>query len=475
MGAHPMDGGSYYQSEAAALGPEDGSVAAKQKLAKNGLRIRFKCQKACELNEEVARGALSSDWSLEGASDGDMRAHRISNGELADDRDKHIESPDHHRGDDDGFLAKMEEENVPEKAVAEDPASSESKNEDANMAAEEPPTCPECKKTFPSLKALYGHLRSHPQRGYRGANRPPEAKNKLQRGIDSSSDLAFPAAKWSVTAKRGRKGIIESNDPESNAARILLQLSRGNDLAPTPTLPREIDRLRHRNRKSILADIRIEMDEEDTKAKGLQLKDAMHSELMNGNEDDEMEAGNDGNVEASSSPSACGRKVKKKRIKDLESAANEASPPTRGRRYHCSSCNRSFSTHQALGGHRASHNKNKNNSEEVVAMDGMEADAEELVDSKGAVPRAATAEHQCTLCHASFPTGQALGGHMRRHWNGPVNHPPLLPAAPSTPAPSPAPSSSESVKEANKGLLDIDLNELPKLEAEEQMILEPSI
>lgn len=30
--------------------------------------------------------------------------------------------------------------------------------------------------------------------------------------------------------------------------------------------------------------------------------------------------------------------------------------------------------------------------------------------------------HECTICHKSFPTGQALGGHKRCHYEGVINN-----------------------------------------------------
>ncbi|KAG8390869.1 hypothetical protein BUALT_Bualt01G0128500 [Buddleja alternifolia] len=63
----------------------------------------------------------------------------------------------------------------------------------------------------------------------------------------------------------------------------------------------------------------------------------------------------------------------------------------------CKTCNRQFSSFQALGGHRASHKKPK-----LTAG-----------DQPSTPPKPKT--HECSICGLEFPIGQALGGHMRRH------------------------------------------------------------
>ncbi|XP_022949830.1 zinc finger protein ZAT11-like [Cucurbita moschata] len=66
--------------------------------------------------------------------------------------------------------------------------------------------------------------------------------------------------------------------------------------------------------------------------------------------------------------------------------------------FDCKTCNRHFSSFQALGGHRASHKRPRTTAE----------DPKEPVDSKHKM-------HECGLCGQEFSSGQALGGHMRRH------------------------------------------------------------
>ncbi|CAH8385632.1 unnamed protein product [Eruca vesicaria subsp. sativa] len=89
--------------------------------------------------------------------------------------------------------------------------------------------------------------------------------------------------------------------------------------------------------------------------------------------------------------------------------------------YQCKTCDKSFHSFQALGGHRASHKKPKRDEKNA-------ASAVETVDSAEAVgsflslqvtssdcSKKSEKTHECSICKAEFSSGQALGGHMRRH------------------------------------------------------------
>ncbi|CAK8571061.1 unnamed protein product [Lathyrus sativus] len=65
--------------------------------------------------------------------------------------------------------------------------------------------------------------------------------------------------------------------------------------------------------------------------------------------------------------------------------------------FECKTCNRKFSSFQALGGHRASHKKLKLEGDETLKGNNQ--------------PKM----HKCSICGQEFKLGQALGGHMRRH------------------------------------------------------------
>ncbi|KAK4786096.1 hypothetical protein SAY86_002785 [Trapa natans] len=101
--------------------------------------------------------------------------------------------------------------------------------------------------------------------------------------------------------------------------------------------------------------------------------------------------------------------------------------------YECKTCSRTFPSFQALGGHRASHKKPRSSSEDAkkIHSDPISDQDEEagqfrkisinphpVISSshsklllQGIKPKI----HECSICGLEFSSGQALGGHMRRH------------------------------------------------------------
>ncbi|CAN0877240.1 Zinc finger protein ZAT9 [Linum grandiflorum] len=79
------------------------------------------------------------------------------------------------------------------------------------------------------------------------------------------------------------------------------------------------------------------------------------------------------------------------------------------RKYKCGTCEKVFKSYQALGGHRASHKKEK-----------LLHEPHGMISNIVARPPRPQVEklHQCPYCDRVFSSGQALGGHKRSHFIG---------------------------------------------------------
>ncbi|KAK1274195.1 Zinc finger protein ZAT5 [Acorus gramineus] len=89
-------------------------------------------------------------------------------------------------------------------------------------------------------------------------------------------------------------------------------------------------------------------------------------------------------------------------VEDHHPSADSEAEEKKKRLYTCTTCGRTFSSFQALGGHRTYHNK----AEKDRPME--EPNPSTVMPSK---------VHGCNVCEKVFPSGQALGGHMRSHFN----------------------------------------------------------
>ncbi|KAK7291068.1 hypothetical protein RIF29_05938 [Crotalaria pallida] len=92
--------------------------------------------------------------------------------------------------------------------------------------------------------------------------------------------------------------------------------------------------------------------------------------------------------------------------------------------FKCSVCSKSFPSYQALGGHKASHRKLSGGG---GCGGGGESSSSSSVATKTSAKSTAVSNgdgkvHECSICHKSFPSGQALGGHKRCHYEGVTSH-----------------------------------------------------
>ncbi|KAL3734913.1 hypothetical protein ACJRO7_024136 [Eucalyptus globulus] len=104
--------------------------------------------------------------------------------------------------------------------------------------------------------------------------------------------------------------------------------------------------------------------------------------------------------------------------------------------YRCPVCDKGFPSYQALGGHKASHRKHASSAANGAAAGGDDQPTTSSTSAATTSSGVSGKVHECSICHKSFPTGQALGGHKRCHYEAPA------PASFSAPSAAAAPAAS---------------------------------
>jgi DNA-directed RNA polymerase subunit RPC12/RpoP len=152
--------------------------------------------------------------------------------------------------------------------------------------------------------------------------------------------------------------------------------------------------------------------------------------------------------------------------------------------FRCSVCGKSFSSYQALGGHKTSHRVKLPTPPPpptaaavtvsaavpvpeapapitvvVPPLPPVEVGREPATSSTAASSDGAASSrvHRCSICHKEFPTGQALGGHKRKHYDGGVGS-----AAASTDVPAAPAETSAEVGSSAARAFDLNLPAVPE-------------
>ncbi|KAI3414618.1 uncharacterized protein J3R85_016029 [Psidium guajava] len=399
-----------------------------------------------------------------------------------------------------------------EKHVHENlPALEKGRDFDFAEKDEETPTCYICDRSFPSMKSLFGHMRFHPERNWRGVQPPAQEKDGSctkkvesvnQRATDQDAacleagssgcfvDLLKGLPSWSRTEKRGRKSLM-ALEPEALHGLMKLACAASydsgishdqvNDESPLKKCRLDEEELpgpRNQNLEPTESRIR-----QSTNIEGEGLFKAAR------NQDYEPECADrsrkyrkgerfghnlesNPNIEADKKIKVSGISKTRDVSTNKEVAAMTVKELTH-RRFKCMTCNKTFPTFQALGGHRSSHNKERGivQPPEASLSTGASGTEKKLVLS----PKILVVEtnncarsfaqedfmtHMCEICCKKFPTGQALGGHKRCHWVGQTEGPP------SSEVVSPGDQASQSGPRA----LAFDLNEPPPTDEEDGVI-----
>lgn len=106
-------------------------------------------------------------------------------------------------------------------------------------------------------------------------------------------------------------------------------------------------------------------------------------------------------------------------------------PPVMNFIHRCSVCNKGFPSYQSLGGHMASHRKNPATTtldksalaaaSSITTSSVSEPTTEDPAGNRSRKSYKSKGHHECSICHKVFPTGQALGGHKRCHYEGVIS------------------------------------------------------
>ncbi|CAN6248158.1 unnamed protein product [Urochloa humidicola] len=282
--------------------------------------------------------------------------------------------------------------------------------------------CPECGKFFRNDKSMFGHLRSHPNRGYKGAI-PPVKKLKL------SPDMPAASSSCSLSGiDRTPSGQDRIRDPQLSpieilCAYVLLTLKYRGSSSTTQT--QEVPRP-----PSSSSFAKLDAIGQAEGGSGGSIAVVARNAAAEFKCDAGTEASNQlGNCDEHGYPVVKIPKKRRNMPKEVREAHRKkmkfAMPPKEKRPYACKHCKAEFPTNQALGGHVAGHHRDKK-VPRLIDPSGMAAESlngkQQQVeggddDDKESLRKGLLSKQFSVPLDVSWQSGnRASGGQMRQHY-----------------------------------------------------------
>ncbi|XP_010413542.1 PREDICTED: zinc finger protein ZAT9-like [Camelina sativa] len=283
--------------------------------------------------------------------------------------------------------------------------------------------CRYCFKSFANGRALGGHMRSHMPSLHVDEERPSQLSYETTESDVSSS-----------SSKEKRNGKKKKNDPKfaSTSSLLLLEDEEGDDESETESSRNVINLTRKRSKRTRKLDS-FATKKKKVKTSQLGYKPAEsdpeppHSSASDTTTEEDLafclmmlsrdkwKKNKSSNNKDVVEEIETGEEEEEEGYNNRLSKMNRTTTTTTKGRYKCETCGKVFKSYQALGGHRASHKKNR------VSNKTEQQRSETEHDNVVVVVAAAAAEkriHECPICFRVFASGQALGGHKRSHGIG---------------------------------------------------------
>ncbi|ESQ44021.1 hypothetical protein EUTSA_v10006508mg [Eutrema salsugineum] len=275
--------------------------------------------------------------------------------------------------------------------------------------------CRFCLKSFVNGRALGGHMRSHMPSLHKFSIEEEEEKEEDERPSQLSYETESDVSSSSAEEEEEEEGKINDDSKFAFTGSVLLEDGESEAESSRNNLNLTRKRSKRTRKLDSFATKKVKTSQLGYKAEPGPESEPPHSSASDTTTEEDlafclMMLSRDKWKKNKTSKELVLEEIDTEESEGYNKSSKINRTTTKGR-YTCETCGKVFKSYQALGGHRASHKKNRvsNKTEQR-----SETEYNNVVIAVTAEKRI----HECPICLRVFASGQALGGHKRSHGIG---------------------------------------------------------